>query len=152
MVNKSLQPQEIQVWYIIPALRKELTLEMKKLGLDQKTIAKIIGVTEAAVSQYISEKRANEVKFDEKTKEEIKKSAQLISQNGKLLFQEMQHLLNKALENKVMCNVCHSMNELPEDCEICFKNEPEKDEQKNLSGQCSCNSSGQCCQKRDAAI
>ena len=147
MVKKSLQPQEIQVWYIIPALRKELTLEMKKLGLNQKTIAKIIGVTEAAVSQYIKEKRANGVQFDEKTKEEIKKSAQLISQNGKLLFQEMQHLLNKALENKVMCNVCHTKNELPKDCEICFKNEP-----KNLSGQCSCNSDGHSCQERDATI
>lgn len=152
MVKKSLQPQEIQVWYIIPALRKELTLEMKKLGLDQKTIAKIIGVTEAAVSQYIKEKRANEIKFDENTKEEIKKSAQLISQNGKLLFQEMQHLLNKALENKVTCTFCHKMNDLPEDCEICFKEEIKENEPKDLSGQCSCNSTGQCCQKRDAAI
>ena len=147
MVKKSLHPQEIQVWYIIPALRKGLTLEMKKLGLDQKTIAKIIGVTEAAVSQYIKEKRANEIQFDEKTKEEIKKSAQLISQNSILLFQEMQHLLDKALENKVLCKFCHSMNDLPDDCEICFKNE-----QKDLSGQCSCNSIGHKCQERDAAI
>ena len=148
MVKKSLQPQEIQVWYIIPALRKELTLEMKKLGLDQKTIAKIIGVTEAAVSQYIKEKRANEIEFDQKTKDEIKKSAQLISQNGKLLFQEMQHLINQALENKVLCKFCHSINDLPENCDVCFKDEPKE----NLSGQCSCNSSGHSCQKRDAAL
>src|SRR3990167_9350120 len=148
MVKKLLHPQEIQVWYIIPALRKELTLEMKKLGLDQKTIAKIIGVTEAAISQYIKEKRANEIKFDEKTKEEIKKSAQLISQNGKLLFQEMQHLLSKALESKVICNFCHTRNDLPESCEICFKDESKQ----NLSGQCSCNSNRQYCQKRDAAL
>ena len=148
MVKKLLHPQEIQVWYIIPALRKELTLEMKKLGLDQKTIAKIIGVTEAAVSQYIKEKRANEVQFDENTKEEIKKSAQLISQNGKLLFQEMQHLLGKALESKVICKFCLSRNDLPEICDICFKNEPKED----LSGQCSCNSDRHFCQKRDAAI
>ncbi len=148
MVKKSLQPQEIQVWYIIPALRKELTLEMKKLGLDQKTIAKVIGVTEAAVSQYIKEKRANGVQFDDKTKEEIKKSAQLISQNGKLLFQEMQHLLSKAMESKVICKFCLSKNDLPENCDICFKDEPKED----LSGQCSCNSDGPCSQKRDAAL
>ena len=151
MVKKVLHPQEIQVWYILPALRKELTLEMKKLGLDQKTIAKIIGVTEAAVSQYIKEKRATEVEFDEKTKQEIKKSAQLISQNGKLLFQEMQHLLEKALENKSICKVCHIYNnDLPSDCEICFKKQYEPKE--NLSGQCSCNSSGHSCQKRDAVL
>ena len=125
MVKKSLQPQEIAVWYILPALRKELTLEMKKLGLDQKTIAKVIGVTEAAVSQYIKEKRANEVTFDAETLEEIKKSAQLISQNGKLLFQEMQHLLEKALQNKVVCKVCHSHNDLPADCGICLTKENE---------------------------
>jgi len=126
MVKKSLQPQEIAVWYILPALRKELTLEMKKLGLDQKTIAKVIGVTEAAVSQYITEKRANEVKFDLETQEEIKKSAQLISQNGKLMFQEMQHLLDTALQNKVICKSCHAHNEdLPDDCGICLTKENE---------------------------
>ena len=123
MVNKSLQPSEIEVWYILPALRKELTIEMKKLGLDQKTIARIIGVTEAAVSQYMNEKRANEVTFDEKTKEEIRKTAQLISQNGKLLFEEMQSLVEKALANKDVCKVCHAHNNLPEDCGICFKDE-----------------------------
>ncbi len=126
MVKKNLQPQEIAVWYILPALRKELTLEMKKLGLDQKTIAKVIGVTEAAVSQYIREKRANEITFDDQTKEEIKKSAQLISQNGKLLFQEMQHLLESALQNKVVCKACQYHNEgLPDTCDICLtkKNE-----------------------------
>ena len=130
MVKKNLHPQEIEVWYILPAIRKELTIEMKKLGLDQKTIAKIIGITEAAVSQYISEKRANEVEFDQETKEEIKKSAELISKNGKLLFQEMQHLLNKALQNKVICKVCHNHNNLPDDCGVCFK---EKNET-NISG------------------
>ena len=148
MVKRALNPQEIQVWYILPALRKELSLEMKKLGLDQKTIAKIIGVTEAAISQYIKEKRANEIRFDEKTKEEIKKSAQLISQNSKLLFQEMQHLLNKALESRVICRFCHTKNDLPETCGICFENESKQ----NLSGQCSCNSSRQSSQERDAAL
>lgn len=122
---KNLHPQEIAVWYILPALRKELSLEMKKLGLDQKTIAKVIGITEAAVSQYITEKRANTVEFDSETKEEIKKSAELISKNGKLIFQEMQHLINKALQNKVICKVCHSHNNLPEDCGVCFNKENE---------------------------
>ena len=148
MVKKFLQPQEIAVWYILPALRKELTIEMKKLGLDQKTIAKVIGVTESAVSQYVKEKRATEVEFDQATKDEIKKSAQLISQNGKLLFQEMQHLLEKALQNKITCKVCHSHNELPESCNICLN----KNEKENLPRQCSCNPCGSSCKERDAAI
>src|SRR3989338_10399276 len=93
---------------------------MKKLGLDQKTISKIIGVTEAAVSQYIKEKRANEVQFDDNTKEEIRKSAQLITQNGKLLFQEMQRLLYVSLQNKVICKSCFLHNNLPETCTICL--------------------------------
>ncbi len=137
MVKKILQPQELEVWYVLPALRRELSIEMKKSGLDQKTIAKVIGVTEAAISHYIKEKRASEVKFDDNTKEEIRKSAQLISQNGKLLFQEMQHLLNKALQNKVLCQLCHSQNnDLPEDCAICLN----KNEQENISRQCGGNS------------
>src|SRR3989344_2654855 len=145
MVKKFLHPQEIAVWYILPALRKELTLELKSLGLDQKTISKTIGVTEAAISQYIKQKRANEFDFDEVTRQEIKKSAGLISQNGKLLFQEMQKLLNTALQNKVTCKVCHAHNELPKECEICFEGKNET----NLHGQCSSNSAGQCSQARD---
>ena len=56
MIRKSLKqlmPQEIEVWYIIPAVRRELAKSMVKIGLKQKQIAVTLGITEAAVSQYL---------------------------------------------------------------------------------------------------
>ncbi|MHA2366372.1 MAG: transcriptional regulator [Candidatus Hodarchaeales archaeon] len=47
-------PVEIEYWYVLPTIRRELTKTLKSMGkLRQKEIAKILGITEAAVSQYI---------------------------------------------------------------------------------------------------
>ena len=45
-------PQEIEVWYILPAIRKELVVVLKESGLTQRKIAGMLKVTEAAISQY----------------------------------------------------------------------------------------------------
>ena len=51
-------PQEIEVWYVLPAIRKELVVTLKEKNLTQKKIAEFLNITEAAVSQYIKQKRA----------------------------------------------------------------------------------------------
>ena len=71
MVKKLLQPQEIEVFYILPALRRELAVSLKSAGKSQKAIAGLLGVTEAAVSQYFSSKRASQVKFSDSLKKAI---------------------------------------------------------------------------------
>ena len=58
MVNKLIQPQEVEVWYIIPLIRKELALAMKKRKMPQNEIASLLGVTDSAISQYSNNKRA----------------------------------------------------------------------------------------------
>ena len=65
--------QEIEIWYIIPSIRREFAVIMSKKGLSQKDISKKLGITEPAISQYIKQKRAVGLKFDAKTKKEIKK-------------------------------------------------------------------------------
>ena len=59
-----ITPQELEVWYILPAIRRELTISLKEEGLKQRQVAEILGVTEAAVSQYIKSKRAKAIKFN----------------------------------------------------------------------------------------
>ena len=44
-------PQEIEVWYLIPAIRAELAKELLKEGINQTKIASILNITNAAVSQ-----------------------------------------------------------------------------------------------------
>jgi predicted transcriptional regulator len=53
-----MQPCETAAKYKVPAIKAKLARELKKKGKSQKEIAKILRVTEAAVSQYLSKKRA----------------------------------------------------------------------------------------------
>ncbi|HLE06488.1 MAG TPA: transcriptional regulator, partial [Candidatus Nanoarchaeia archaeon] len=78
-------PQELEVFYVIPAIRKELAVKLKANGLSQKKIAGIFGVTEACVSNYFKSKRANDVKFSPELKSMIDNCAKEISK-GKSCF------------------------------------------------------------------
>ena len=97
--------QEIEVWYIIPAIRKELAIALKKKGLTQAKVAGLLGVTEAAISQYIKSKRANQLKLTKKFKTEIEKSAEhLIKKKNQKT--EIQRLIKLAEKELVVCGAC----------------------------------------------
>ncbi len=89
-----MMPQEVEVWYVLPALRRELAKMMKtktvpRVGEDgkkkehkitQKEIAKMLGVTEPAITQYLLKKkgrrsRGDQVTIPEKFLVELEKSA-----------------------------------------------------------------------------
>lgn len=120
MLKKQLMPQEIEVWYILPAIRRELVKEMIVLGLKQKEIASILGVTEAAVSQYVKQKRAKEVEFTNETMEQIKASARVIMQDKERLIYEAQKILNMAKRSKTLCKVHYQHGRMPQKCEACL--------------------------------
>ncbi len=75
-----LMPQEIEVRYILPAIRKQLTIALAKDGLKQNQIARLLNITPAAVSQYIKEKRGT-TNFPKNIQEEINNSTKLILEN-----------------------------------------------------------------------
>jgi len=52
-------PCEFIIWYVLPALRKQLAQTLiREYGMNQAEVAKRMGVSEAAISQYLSSKRA----------------------------------------------------------------------------------------------
>ena len=58
--NKSskIRPRcEIIVQYILPAIRAEMAVRMRDEGISQAQIARLLGVTPAAVNQYVKSKR-----------------------------------------------------------------------------------------------
>ncbi|MFO8016653.1 MAG: transcriptional regulator [Candidatus Woesearchaeota archaeon] len=118
--KKQLMPQEIEVWYVIPAIRRELVREMVKRGLKQKDIADSLGITGAAVSQYLRNKRAREVQFTEETLNEIKRSAGVISKDPQKLICEMQRILTIVKKNRTLCRVHHEHGRTPQKCEACL--------------------------------
>jgi len=72
-------PCEIIVWEVLPAIRREIAKSLiKNHSLTQREAAKKLGLTEAAVSRYLSGKRG-EIKIkDEKILKEIEKSSNRI--------------------------------------------------------------------------
>ena len=72
-------PCEYILWYGVPVIRKELAICLiKNHGLNQKEAAQKLGITPAAVCQYISKKRGNLTILDKKILVEINLSAKQI--------------------------------------------------------------------------
>jgi predicted transcriptional regulator len=70
---------EEAVWFILPIIRKEFAqCLVKDYGFTQRKTAEKLGITESAVSQYLSKKRGDFKIQDAKITKEIKKSVQRI--------------------------------------------------------------------------
>ena len=116
MASRSLlQPQEIEVFYILPTLRKHLAIAMKKKGLKQNQISVLLDIEEAAVSQYVSNKRGNKIKFNQKIIREIELSAKKIKDKISLL-REMQRLLQIIHHTHEICRIHKQISKIPENC------------------------------------
>src|SRR3989338_1530717 len=87
-------PQEIEVWYIIPAIRRDITkILVNDYGISYDKVGNILGISKAAVSQYLNNKRAAKIKLHEKAFEEIKKSCKKIIDRKSDSTKEIQRLL-----------------------------------------------------------
>ena len=117
-------PQELEVWYLIPALRKELAkVFIAEYKIKQKEVAKYLGITEAAVSQYLKSKRGNEIKFSKEAMSEIKKSAKEIIEKKGDITKEIYNLCVLLRKSKVMCNF-HRLRDkkISKNCDVCLRN------------------------------
>jgi uncharacterized protein len=109
-MNKLIFPQELEVWYLLPAIRKRVALGLIKKGMPQKKIAELMFVSGAAISQYKKSKRANDnflgIKFDDR----IDYSVQKIFQNNSSFFSEMMQLNSLIKDTGILC-VIHKIKE-----------------------------------------
>ncbi|PIN74661.1 hypothetical protein COV18_07260 [Candidatus Woesearchaeota archaeon CG10_big_fil_rev_8_21_14_0_10_37_12] len=122
MVNRQLQLQELEVFYILPALRRDLADAMKNTGRSQKEIAQLLGVTEAAVSQYMSSKRASLVKFDKELRAEVNKASAEI-QCKDSMRRELQKLMSLVRKNRTVCKLHEQLEKVDAGCNACFAHE-----------------------------
>lgn len=117
-------PQEIEVRYILPAIRRELAkILIKENSLSQKGAAELLGLTEAAISQYQHSKRATEVVFSEDIINEIRKSAAKIlsgKNTRQMLMGEMYRISNLTKVRKVLCELHRSQSKELSACNVCF--------------------------------
>ena len=119
-LTKIKDPQEVVALYILPAIRSNLAQELKRRGHDQKFIARTLGVTEPAISQYINAKRATDTRLTKKMNAEISDSASRLTQ-GSSILKEAHRLVNVALVEGVTCMKCHELLGVPKGCTVCFE-------------------------------
>lgn len=91
-------PCEIVVQKILPAIRAELARILIDEGLPQQQVASKLGLSKAAVSQYVSAKRGKEITFSQDIEERIQELA-------KSLVEELAP--NEAVSN--LCAVCRGI-------------------------------------------
>ena len=146
-----MMPQEVEVWYVLPAIRRELAKIMKtktvpRVGEDgkkkdhkvtQKEIAKMLGVTEPAITQYLLKKkgrrsRGDQVVIPEKFLVELDKSADtMIKQYEKTganddMFETMTFEINRLIRvirnDGAMCDIHRQFSaHVKDNCSACDK-------------------------------
>ena len=114
-----IQPQEVEVFYILPAIRSRMAAALKQKGVRQKDIAELLCVQESTISQYLSSKRAADVKFNKMIDSEIAAAVARIKSKEDLI-RETQHILGMVNDEKIICGIHKSVADIPSDCDVCF--------------------------------
>lgn len=103
-------PQEIEVWYIIPAIRREMAMCFsREHEISYDNIASMMGLTKAAISQYIAGKRVERIKMHPKALEEVKISCNKIVKNKSTATNEILRILEIIKKKKLHCEMCGEM-------------------------------------------
>lgn len=101
-------PCEFMLWNGIPMIRKELAeMMIKQFGLSQRETAEKLGITPAAVSQYLSHKRGKNDILDESIVQHLTVSVERIIKNdGEVVVIEtcrICRLIQKSKEFTIIC-------------------------------------------------
>ena len=117
------QPQEIEVWYILPAIRREFAnIMVNEFKISQKNVAKILDVTESAVSQYLKLKRGKMVCFDKGIKVRIKSAVERIIKNNSTVIKEIFEICSLIKKSGMLCKIHKDCdNKVPNNCCVCLR-------------------------------
>lgn len=101
-------PCEIIMWYILPSIRKEIAKALiKNHGLNQKEAAKRLGITDAAISQYLSAKRGKVKITDPDILRDIKISAKRIIEGKEGdVIRETCRICGLLRKSKIFSDIC----------------------------------------------
>jgi len=114
-------PQEIEVWYLVPALRRELAKTLiKQYRFSQKDVANVLDLTPAAVSQYLSSKRGKDINFLKCEKEKINNVAKKISTNPENGTKYLYNLCVLLRKSNIICRLHRKHDKtVSKKCDIC---------------------------------
>ena len=100
-------PQEIEVWYIIPAIRREFAkCLIKNHGVSYQKVGDLLGISKAAISQYVKGKRASKVKLPSKAQQKVCMSCDLLAEGKSDSVKEITNILDFIKDKNLACEVC----------------------------------------------
>ncbi len=117
-------PQEIEVWYVIPALRSWIAKCMiDDFDASYEKVGNILGVSRAAISQYVKGKRAAKIKLPQELGPKIMSTCKLLNKDDTKAVAEIDRLLNHLRSKSLSFSVCGKLKEgVLGDCsEVKFK-------------------------------
>jgi len=112
-------PCELIVWYILPAIRAGLASALIDSGVSQKEVAARLGVTQAAVSQYLSKKRGSSTDLGEDAMAAIRKLADEIIAGEFDFLSGICDICLIVRKSGVLCEIHHETEAVPENCDVC---------------------------------
>jgi len=105
-------PQEIEAWYIIPAIRKEVSrCLIEEYGISYSRVGEILGVSKAAISQYLKGKRASKIKLPKELGPKINSACRLFAKNKSDAVSEISRLLEFIRKKKLSCFICDEIRD-----------------------------------------
>ena len=111
-------PCEVGVKTVLPAVKAIMARQIvEKHGLNEQQAGKLLGLSQSAVSRYLSKERGNLLKIDDATEILV-----LIEQMVNSLIREPD---NKAEILKLFCQTCQAIREKGLMCPYCQKVMPE---------------------------
>ncbi|WGI16677.1 helix-turn-helix domain-containing protein [Methanonatronarchaeum sp. AMET-Sl] len=114
------QPCEIIVLHVLPSVRAQISKDLVEMGMSQQKVSEIIGITPAAISQYVSGKRGYEMEFKGEVREKIQDFAQQTYNQGEAdVLQGVCSICDVVKENGVLCDLYEKYEEQTNKCSSC---------------------------------
>ena len=110
-------PCEIAVKSVIPAVKALIAKELvEKQGLKQDEVARMLGISQSAVSRYTRKVRGHVIKIDD-----IDEVETLVNRMITILSDEN---FKRAEFLKAFCQTCKSIRRTSAMCQFCHKTDP----------------------------
>jgi len=122
-----LMPCEIAVKSVIPAVRAYIAAELTQTHhMKQTEAAKCLGITQTAISKYVSHVRGRVIKIDQtdRTRKIVNQIASEVANNkisGPEIIPRLCEVCKAVREDGLMCELCKKVDSLvnTETCRVC---------------------------------
>jgi predicted transcriptional regulator len=125
-------PCELITWFFLPALRRELVIYLvKEKKFTRKKTAQLLGLTEAALCQYLKNKRGKHYKLRGLDLDKVKELGDVLSENAseKNLISGACAICKHIRGKLMLCQLHAKENPKLKGCTVCWAGKEEVEEE-----------------------